>query len=81
MVDGLFTSKLRYGLQLYGKVRTKDSDPENEEFKSIQLVQNNLMRALNGTKVKDMISISSLLSKFGMLSVNQLNPQVKLAEI
>ena len=81
MVDGLFTSKLRYGLQLYGKVRTKDSDPENEEFKSIQLVQNNLMRALNGTKVKDMISISSLLSKFGMLSVNQLNAQVKLAEI
>ena len=39
------------------------------------------MRALNGTKVKDMVSISSLLSKFGMLSVNQLNAQVKLAEI
>ena len=27
VVDGMFTSKLRYGLQLYGKVRSKDSDP------------------------------------------------------
>ena len=81
VVDGLFTSKLRYGLQLYGRVRSRDTDPECEDFKSIQLIQNNLMRSLNGSKVKDMISISSLLTKFGMLSVNQLNAQVKLVEM
>ena len=81
VVDGLFTSKLRYGLQLYGKVRTKESDPKCEDFGSIQLIQNNLMRSLNGTKVKDMVSISSLLEKFGMLSINQLNAQVKLSEM
>ena len=81
VVDGLFTSKLRYGLQLYGKVRSDISDPECEVFKSIQHIQNNLMRSLNGTKVKDKISISSLLIKFGMLSVNQLNAQVKLVEM
>ena len=68
-------------MQLYGKVRSKDSDPECEDFKSIQLIQNKLMRSLNGTKVKDRISISSLLEKLGMLSVNQLNAQVKLVEI
>ena len=39
------------------------------------------MRSLNGTKVKDKISIISLLTKFGMLSVNQLNAQVKLVEM
>ena len=77
----MFTSKLRYGLQLLGKVRSKNSDPECEDFKAIQLIQNNLMRALNRTKVKDMVSISSLLSKFEMLSINQLNAQVKLAEV
>ena len=80
-VDGLFTSKLRYGLQLYGKVRSKELDPECEDFKAIQLVQSNLLRALNGSRVKDMVSISSLLTKFEMFSVNQLNAQIKLVEV
>ena len=35
---------------------------------------------LNGTKIKDCISTESLLSKFGILSTNQLNAQVKLLE-
>ena len=39
------------------------------------------MQTINGTKIKDMVSIDSLMEKFGMLSVNQLNAQVKLAEI
>ena len=81
VVDGLFTSKLRYGIQLYGKARTKDSDPECSDYKAIQLVQNKLLRSLNGSKIKDMVSTRSLLLKFGMLSVNQLNAQVKLLEI
>ena len=39
------------------------------------------MRSLNGSKIKDIISSSSLLEKFKMLSVNQLNAKVKLMEI
>ena len=27
MADGIFTSKIRYGLQMMGKVRLQDSDP------------------------------------------------------
>ncbi len=27
LVDGMFMSKIRYGLQLYGKVRLEDEDP------------------------------------------------------
>ena len=81
VVDGIFTSKLRYGLQLYGKVRTTTTDPECSDYRVIQLVQNKLLRSLNGSKLKDMISTSSLLEKFGMLSVNQLNAQIKLVEI
>ena len=80
-MDGIFTSKLRYGLQLCGKARTDNSDPECADFKAIQLVQNKLLRSLNGSKIKDMVSTSSLLLKFGMSSVNQLNAQVKLVEI
>ena len=39
VVDGLFTSKIRYGLQLYGKVRIRSEDPTCEIFKRIQIVQ------------------------------------------
>ena len=80
-MDGLFTSKVRYGLQLLGKVRTKNEDPECADFKAIQFVQNKLLRSLNGNTIKNRVSIASMLTKFGMLSVNQLNAQVKLLEI
>ena len=39
------------------------------------------MNLLNKSQVKDGISTVSLLEKFGMLSVNQLNVQVKLLEM
>ena len=77
MVDGIFTSKLRYGLQLMGKVRTSIEDQETTEFKAIQVVQDNLLRLLNGTKTKDMVSIPVMLKKFNMLSANQLNASMK----
>ena len=81
LVDGLFTSKLRYGLQLMGKVRTSIEDTVGAEFKDIQLIQNNLLRTLNGTKIKDKVSIASMLDKFKMQSVNQTNASIKLLEI
>ena len=81
LVDGLFTSKIRYGLQLYGRVRVSEQDPENTELKSIQLVQNKLLRTLNGTRVKDKISTMPLLKNFNMLALNQLNAQMKLLEM
>ena len=51
------------------------------EFKAIQLFQNNLLRTLNGTKIKDMVSIASMLEKFNMQSVNQTNAGIKLLEV
>ena len=81
MVDGLFTSKVRYGLQLFGIVRKRSADAECADLKAIQLVQNKLLRYLNGTKVSDKVSTESLLKKFNILAVNQLNAQAKLLEI
>jgi hypothetical protein len=72
-------SKLRYGLQLCGKVRTKESDPECNDFKAIQLIQNKLLQSLNGSKIKYMIPTSFLLTKYSILT--QLNAQIKLVEI
>ena len=74
-------SKIRYGLQLYGKVRFTAEDVSCANFKAIQLVQNDLLQLLNGTKVKDQVCIKSILDKFSMLSVKQLNAQIKLLEM
>ena len=32
IADGIFASKIRYSLQLFGKVRYSDEDPTNEDF-------------------------------------------------
>ena len=81
LVDGLFMSKIRYGLQLYGKVRLTEECPKCENFKVIQKMQNDLLRFLSGNKVSDKVSIKCLLEKFKTISVNQLNAQIKLLEI
>ena len=39
-----------------------------------------MLRAINGTRIGDNISILSMLKKFSLLSVNQLTAQIKLTE-
>ena len=72
---------LRYGLALYGKIRWIDEDIKNQEFKDIQKNQNKLLRYLNHTKISDKIRTKSILEKFNILSVNQLNAQIKICDI
>ena len=40
-----------------------------------------MLRAINGTKTSDKISIESMLVKFNLLSVNRLSAQIKLKEV
>ena len=81
LVDGIFISKVRFGVQLYGTVRTSNTDTECRDLRSIQLVQNKLLRSLNNTKLSDRVSTAYLLEKFNMLTVNQINAQAKLLEV
>ena len=55
-----------------------DSDPTNKDLEAIQKCQNKLLRILNGTRISDKVSIKSILTKMKMLSVNQMNAQIKL---
>ena len=59
VLNGLFNSKIIYGLQLLGKVRLSDQDPQNAELESIQLMQNKLVRFLNGKTIADRICTKS----------------------
>ena len=72
LVDGLSTSKINYGLQLYGKVRTSTVDTKTKDLGAIQLVQNKMARFLNGKK--------SLANKTTITSSMSLtySPRVKL---
>ena len=74
-------SRLRYGLQLYAKVALNQDDRKSQILKSLQHTQNRMLRGINRSRVKDKISIKSLLEKYGLLSVNQVAAQIKLIEV
>ena len=50
-------------------------------MKDLQVSQNKMLRLLNNTRISDIISTSTLLTKFNMMSVNQINAQIKLSEM
>ena len=77
----MFTSKIRYGLQLLGNVRWTEVDSTNQDLQAIQKCKNKLLRVLNGTKISDKVSINSMLLKLKIKSVNQINAQIKLSEM
>ena len=81
VAESLWTSRLRYGLQLYGKVRTSCESILTQDIDNLQLAQNNLLRTLQNVRIKDKVSIASMLERQKMMSVNQLHAQIKLTEM
>ena len=81
IADSLFTSKLRYGLQLYGQVRLNNEDSSNHDLDALQLCQNKLARRLNGVRLFGRRPTKYLLENLKMKSVNKINCQIKLLEI
>ena len=81
MIDGIFMSKIRYGIHLMGKVRTSEVDPSCTDMDNIQKVQNKLARMITRTKLEDKVSTKSLLAQLNLMSVNQINAQIKIQEI
>ena len=80
VVQSLWMSKLRYGLQLCNSVRLSNEDPKNANMMSLQVAQNKMLRMMNGTSLKDHITTASLLEKFNLPSVNQLAAEIKIIE-
>ena len=71
-------SKLRYGLQLCNKVRLNENDPKNNCMLSLQVAQNEMLRIMNGSSLKDHTTTQSLFNKFNLPSVNQLSAEIKI---
>ena len=81
LANSLYTSKLRYGLSMFGKIWWTNEDSTTKELKDLQLNQNKMLRYLNKSKVYDRIGTETILSKQNMLSVNQLNAQIQLGDM
>ena len=64
-----------------GKVRWKAQDPTQGDLGAIRKVQNKMLRLLNGKRLLDKISTQELLDNLNMLSVNQMNAQIKITEV
>ena len=70
IIGSFYTSKVRYGLQLLGKVRTSNEDSLNGLLSKLQVTQNKMARFLNGTKISERISNKEKFEKNNLLSVN-----------
>ena len=79
--DSLFTSKIRYGVQLYGKIRIRDTDPTDSLLDRLQIAQNKFARFLHGTTLQDRINTKVIYKETNLLSCNQINAQIKLTEV
>ena len=80
LAHALWTSKLRYGLQLCSQVRLKESDSQNNYMQAAQIAQNKMLRLLDNSTLSDRIPTVDLLKRANMLSVNQLSASIKLTE-
>jgi hypothetical protein len=81
IVDSLWTSKLRYGLQLCTEGRLTEDQPKNQVVAMVQKAQNKMLRVLDETQIVDQKSTKILLEEQNMLSVNQMAAQIKLTEM
>ena len=81
IADSLYTSKIRYGVQLLGNVRTKKEETEQKLMGTIQVAQNKLARFLNGNSLMDKVPTTQKYKELNIQSVNQLNAQIKLLDV
>ena len=81
IVDSLWTSKLRYGLQLCTEVRLNEDQPKSQYLTMVQRAQNKMLRVLDGSMVTDRKRTKTILDDQNMLSVNQIAAQIKLTEM
>ena len=72
--NGLIMSKLQYCTSIFGNIYYKDEErcSDSNGMKRLQKSQNDYLRILTGTRLKDHIPIETLLRETNLLSINQL---------
>ena len=75
-------SRLRYCLPVIGAefVRLKETDSRSNIINTLQLIQNEMLRIIQGKRRRDHVRIADMLESTGMLSINQLAANSVLLE-
>ena len=81
IVHGLLISRIRYGLSLFGSVRTSESDASNHLMSRMQIELNKVLRLVCGKRLSDRISTKDLHQCANVLSVNQMAAECQLREV
>jgi hypothetical protein len=71
VTDSIWSSKMRYGLQLCQEVRTNEDQTKSVIMSALQKAQNRMLRTITVTWQRDQVRIKDLLERTNMLSVNQ----------
>ena len=72
VAEAIFTSKLRYGLAVYGKPRLTNEEPISGQIQRLQVIQNDMLRLISGHRRAEHINMSELRREKHMMSINQL---------
>ena len=80
LINSLWMSKLRYGLQICSRVRCTDLEPKTNNMRIAQITQNKMLRFLVGAEKKEHNRIKDMLETVDLPSVNQLAATIKLTE-
>ncbi len=81
LADGLCLSKVRYCIAAFGHPRIDEMESRNGAMEDIQVKLNTLMRIITGHRKEDRISISDLLRKTGLPSINRMTIEGILKEM
>ena len=72
--------KLIYGLQLCSQVELSDEERKSYYMKRTKIAHNKFLRMMDNCRIRDRKSITEMLVKNEILSVNQVAAQIKLTE-
>ena len=73
IAEAIFTSKIRYGLAVYSNPRTCEEETEDSELRRLQVLQNDMLRLINGHTRAEHINMKELRARTKSMSVNQLS--------
>ena len=64
--DSLYTTKIRYGIQLLGKVRTEEDETPQTLLNKLQVTQNKFARFMSGKSLLDKIPTKEIFRELNM---------------
>ena len=78
IANALVSSKVRYGISIYGDVRTEAQEPLTASSKDLQVAMNKAMRVILGCRLSDRVPISDLVTRSGLPTVNRMAAEEKI---